>query len=527
MTVFRGTTPSSYGYEGTYWDLIEEGCARWADHVLLADDYDRALTGAELREAALRVAAGLQERGVRQGSVVSWQLPTSIETMVVLLALARLGAVQNPIIPMLRERDVAFIVDQLHSEFLLVAEEYRGFSHGDMARSLASSRSLEVVICDHETDPASTGGALRLPQGDPATLAPPPDDPDTVRWVFYSSGTTADPKGVQHSDRSIIASVTGVIGEQGANADDINPMAFPISHAGGASMMASSLVSGMQMLLFDTFDPVETPHRMAARNVTLLGSAVPFYVAFLEAQAGQEEPLYPHLRCCAGGGAPMPPAVNEAVRKVFGVNGIINGWGLTEFPIATFPTPDDPPEWIDHTVGRPVGGVEVRVVGDDERELEVGEEGELRLRGPQCFRGYVDTSLDADAFDADGWFRTGDLGLVDHDGNVRITGRLKDVIIRNAENISALEIEAALFEHPSVADAAVIGTPDPRTGERVCAVVVPRPDAKVELDDLREHCLRTGLPRQKVPERLELVDMLPRNVTGKVLKKELRARFGT
>lgn len=525
MTVFRGTTPTGFGYQGTYWDLIEDGCARWADHVLLADDYGRSLAGTDLRDATLRAAAALQERGIRRGSHVSWQLPTSIETMVVLLALARLGAVQNPIIPMLRERDVAFIIDQLQSEFLLVPESYRGFDHGDMARSLASSGNLEVVICDHETDPASMDGALRLPDGDPGTLAPPPDDPDEVRWVFYSSGTTADPKGVQHSDRTIVASVAGVIGEQGANAQDINPMAFPISHAGGATMMASSLVSGMQLLLFDTFDPVETPHRMAARNVTLLGSALPFYVAFLDAQARQDEPLFPHLRCCAGGGAPMPPAVNEAVRKVFGVGGIINGWGLTEFPVATFPTPDDPPDWIDNTVGRPVGGVEVRVVGDDEQELEAGEEGELRLRGPQCFLGYVDSRLDAEAFDADGWFRTGDLGLVDENGNVRITGRLKDVIIRNAENISALEIEAALFEHPDVADGAVIGTPDPRTGEQVCAVVVARPGASVTLDDLRRHCIDRGLPRQKVPERLELVEQLPRNVFGKVLKKELRARF--
>lgn len=181
------------------------------------------------------------------------------------------------------------------------------------------------------------------------------------------------------------------------------------------------------------------------------------------------------------------------------------------------------PEVLDHTVGRPVPGVSIRVVDENESEVGVGEEGELRLKGPQCFLGYVDASLDADAFDADGWFRTGDRGRIDRDGNVAITGRIKDAIIRNAENISALEIEGVLASHPAVDDVAVIGVPDPRTGERVCAVVVATTD--VTLSDLAKHCQDLGLSKHKSPERLEVVDELPRNLTGKVLKNELRARF--
>jgi non-ribosomal peptide synthetase component E (peptide arylation enzyme) len=168
----------------------------------------------------------------------------------------------------------------------------------------------------------------------------------------------------------------------------------------------------------------------------------------------------------------------------------------------------------------------VRAVDDSEREVGVGEEGELRLKGPQCFLGYVDGSLDADAFDADGWFRTGDRGRIDDEGNVTITGRIKDAIIRNAENISALEIEDVLATHPAVADVAVIGVPDPRTGERVCAVVVAQPGSDLTLDALAQHCHAKGLSRHKYPERLEVVEALPRNLTGKVLKNELRARFG-
>jgi acyl-CoA synthetase (AMP-forming)/AMP-acid ligase II len=222
----------------------------------------------------------------------------------------------------------------------------------------------------------------------------------------------------------------------------------------------------------------------------------------------------------------VPAEIQQSVRDVLGTSGIANAWGLTEFPVAASPTPDDLPECLDRTVGRPVPGVHVRVVDADERELGVNEEGELRLQGPQCFQGYVDAALDADAFDRDGWFRTGDMGLVDDDGNVRITGRLKDLIIRNAENISALEIEDAVLRHPAVSDVAVIGVPDPRTGERVCAVAVVTPGAEIDLAGVVDHCRALGLPRFKVPERLEVIDTLPRNTLGKVLKNELRARFG-
>jgi non-ribosomal peptide synthetase component E (peptide arylation enzyme) len=180
---------------------------------------------------------------------------------------------------------------------------------------------------------------------------------------------------------------------------------------------------------------------------------------------------------------------------------------------------------LDTTTGPAVAGVEVRTVADDGRVTEPGEEGELRLRGPQCFLGYVDASLDAAAFDDQGWFRTGDLGIIDADGNVTVTGRIKDIIIRNAENISALEIEDALYQHPSVADVAVVAAPDPRTGERVCAFVVVAPDADPPtLQSIGEHCRGLGLAVQKCPEQLEVVDVLPRNSYGKVLKQELKAR---
>ena len=306
-----------------------------------------------------------------------------------------------------------------------------------------------------------------------------------------------------------------------------NPIPFPVSHVGGAAMLASSLLTGMRLVLFDAFDPVTTPAAIAAHRPTLLGTATPFFVAFMAAQqAHGAEPLFPDLRAVVAGGAPITPELGRQVRQVFSVAGIANAWGLTEFPVATSPEPAGDPDVLDHTVGRPVPGVSVRVVDANEREVPMGQEGELRLKGPQCFLGYIDATLDAGAFDADGWFRTGDWGRFDTDGNVVVTGRIKDAIIRNAENISALEIEEVLVTHPAVADVAVIGVPDSRTGERVCAVVVPHPGAELDLSSLAKHCGAMGLSRHKSPERLEVVDALPRNLTGKVLKAELRVRYG-
>ncbi|MCV7089136.1 class I adenylate-forming enzyme family protein [Mycobacterium interjectum] len=507
----------------TYWSLIEAAAEAHPDRVVLADDYGRRLSSAQLCGSALTCAAALAERGIGAGTVVSWQLPTTLETMVVMVALTRLGAVQNPVLTIWRESELRFVTTQLETDVIVVPGLWRNFDHTSLAHRLADERPMSVVVIDHN---APITDALRLPAGDPAALPAPPKSGEDARWIYYSSGTTAAPKGARHCDRSVIAGSEGVVGIVGASSSDVNPIAFPVSHIGGAAMLAAALRTGMRLVLFDAFDPVETPIAIAAHRPTLLGSATPFFVAFMAAQAKHgDEPLYPSLRGCVGGGAPITAELGNQVRQIFSVDGVANSWGLTEFPVATSQAPDGPPELLDHTVGKPVPGVAVRVVDASERQVAPGEEGELRLKGPQCFLGYVDASLDADAFDADGWFRTGDLGRIDGDGNVIVTGRIKDAIIRNAENISALEIEGVLASHPAVADVVVIGVPDERTGERVCAVVVARPGASVTLSSVFEHCQARGLSKQKTPERLEIVDALPRNLTGKVLKAELRAQF--
>lgn len=514
----------------TLWALVEQSATQQPDAIVASDDHGRSLTRAGLRDVAEAVAAGLFERGARPGSVVSWQVPTTLEALVLLVSLARLGAVQNPLIPLLREREVGFITNQVGTELLIVPTTWRGFAHGELAHKLAESAGFTVVEINLDDLAAAAGGgkvvddvgSLRLPMGDVDKLPPAPDS-DAVRWLYYSSGTTAAPKGARHTDASIVASSSTLLEGVGFNADDVYPIAWPISHIGGASMLTTSLRGGLHLLLFDTFDPATTPERMAAHNPTLVGTAVPFFRAFLDAQARAGDlPLFGSLRAGPFGGAPVPVEVHDEMRRTFGV-ALVGSWGLTEFPNATSANPSDSPEVLANTVGRAGPGVRVRVVAEDGSECPPGVAGELRLDGPQRFAGYVDASLDADATDDKGWFRTGDLGFLDADGNVHLTGRLKDIIIRNAENISVLEIEELLFKHPAVLEGAVLGMPDSRTGERVCAVVVTRPGAEISLESLRDHCRSQGLAIQKCPEQLEVVDALPVNSMGKVLKQELRA----
>lgn len=489
----------------TFWGTVEATARRSPERVVLADDHGRTLTVGALRDAAESVAAGLVDLGIGRGATVSWQLPTTLEAAVMLVACARLGVVQNPIIPLLREREVDHITTQVGTDLLVIPDVWRGFDH----RAMADSLGIRSWSTDYES-PIGVESPLRLPHGDPSNLPAPPDDARDCRWVYFSSGTTAAPKGVRHSDLSAIASGASLSERLGFGPDDVYPIAWPFTHIGGIAMLVTALRTGVRLVLFDVFDPATTADRMATHSPTMFGSAQPFFRAFLDAQGRHgDEPLYPRVRGAAGGGAPIPGDLNQELIEVFAIPGVLGAYGLTEFPNATCEWFDAPE--IGHTVG-PVGpGVEARTVS-----------GELQLRGPQCCLGYVDATLDADLFTDDGWLRTGDLAEIDPDGRVRIVGRLKDVVIRNAENISSTEVEEAVLFHPAIADVAVIGLPDPRTGERVCAAVVLEAGAAIDVPTLAAHCIGLGLAKYKCPEQLVVIDSIARNPMGKIQKDAVR-----
>jgi acyl-CoA synthetase (AMP-forming)/AMP-acid ligase II len=519
------------------WDLIVRRAEATPGSELAVDETGRRITFGEYRDRAERVAAGLEGEGVGEGDVVSWIQPTWIEAMVLFGALRRLGAVQNPIIPMYREREVGFIVRQAEPSLLVVPSVWRGVDYEALARTVTKGTKTRVLIADRAADRAD----CLLPEGDPSRLPTPPgDDMDgenvPVRFIYYTSGTTAEPKGARHGDRSLRAASVGMSERLHLTQDDRFALVFPFTHVAGGVYMHAAMAYGLTFVLDEAFDPESTLGLLRRERVTQGGAGTFFHQVYLQAQRALPagEKLFPHIRTFPGGGAPKPPSLHRELKRAFGV-GVVSGYGLTEAPVLTMNDAGDDDEVLATTEGRAVGGTRLRIVrphgsqtgSGSEAEAEVGEEGEVRAKGPQVTLGYLDPALDADAFDDDGWFRTGDLGRLDERGNLTITGRLKDVIIRKGENISAKEVEDLLFTHPNVGDVAVIGLRDAERGERACAVVVPAAGHDPpSLDEMTAHLLDAGLITRKLPEQLEIVDELPRNPSGKVLKFELQRRFG-
>lgn len=498
------------------WELIEARVAATPDAELLVDETGRRLTMAQYKVAAEEMAAGLAELGLGAGDVVSWELPTWLETVTLAAAASRLGAVQNPIIAIYREREVGFCVRQAGAKMLITPGEYRGFDFGAMARDIAAGVDGLIPV---EVGPGD------FPKGDPASLPPVPDsDGSDLRWLCYTSGTTSDPKGAKHTDSSIHAIGLAMAERLDVVDGDRPALVFPFPHIGGLTWLFSALQKNAALLCDAGFDPASTPQFLSKEGCTHPGSGTPFHMAYLATQKAQPgTAMFPAIKNFPGGGAPKPPTLHAEMKEVFGGTGIVSGWGLTEAPILTMGADDDPDDKLATTEGRAMPGVDLRAVKFDGSLAAPGEEGELRAKAPQMMLGYLDTELDAEAFDDEGYFRTGDLGIIDDDGFVVISGRLKDVIIRHGENISAKEVEDLLFEHSQVQDVAVVGLPDDVTGERACAVVsTPEGQDRIDLVTVRAYLTDAGLRKNAIPEQLHHVDAVPRNPSGKITKNVLR-----
>ncbi|MDX2396218.1 MULTISPECIES: AMP-binding protein [unclassified Streptomyces] len=502
----------------TLWELVARRAALTPDGPVLIEAADRpaddrTLTFGALRERAERVAAGLYAMGVRPGTVVAWQLPTRIETVLLSLALARLGAVQSPVIPFYRDREVGFALRESRAEFFAVPGTWRGFDHTAMAARLGARGVFDAYDA--------------LPDGDPALLPPPPGDGTSVRWIYWTSGTTSDPKGVLHTDRSLIAGGSCLADALRLTPADVGSMAFPFAHIAGPDYTVMLLLYGFPAVLFEKFAMPDALDGYRRHRVTVAGGSTAFYSMFLTEQ--RKDPttkLIPSLRLLAGGGAPKPPEIYHAVVRELGCQ-LTHGYGMTEVPMITMGAPDDTPENLATTEGRPPAGMSIRITTPTGDALPTGADGEVRLRGEAVCQGYLGREDTDGVFDADGYLITGDLGRLTADGHLVLTGRSKDVIIRKGENISAKEIEDLLHALPAVGDVAVIGLPDPERGERVCAVVEQLPGAApLTLPRLTAHLRAQGLAPHKLPEQLELIDALPRNdALRKVLKYKLRERY--
>jgi acyl-CoA synthetase (AMP-forming)/AMP-acid ligase II len=499
------------------WSLLTRRVDATPDAVALIDENDRRLRFAGVRAAAARTAAGLLAKGIEPGAVVSWQLPTSIDAVILSLALSRIGAVQNPIIPLYRGREVTAMVEQCASQWLVTVGEFRGYDHGRMAEEVraAVSAPLQVMVL-----------AGSLPEGDPAALAAVESGADEIRWIYTTSGTTSAPKGVCHTDSTLVAGGLGIADALAVTRADTGTILFPYAHIGGPDMLIASLSSGMALVLMAVYEPVAAVRLMRRHGVTLTGGSTPHYSLILQQQRKTPGvPVVPTLRMLTGGGAPMPEKLFHEVSTEIGVP-ILHGYGMTESPMIASARPVDTIDQLATTSGRPVLNCEIQIRSESDEVLPVGGTGRVWVRGPILFKHYIADGVIARPFDADGWFFTGDIGKLGIEGHLTLVGREKDLIIRKGESISPSEIEDVLGKHPAIEDVAVIGLPDEVRGERICAVVqLIDQGQSLELDELRDYCRASGISPAKFPEQLEFVPELPKTPTMKIRKQNLRERI--
>ncbi|TDC91589.1 AMP-binding protein [Actinomadura sp. 7K507] len=459
----------------------------------------------DLLGRALRVAGGLADLGVEPGDVVALQLTGCVESAVAHAAVLLRGAVVLPIVPIYGVRELRFVLRQSEAVALITST-----GRADEVRAMRTELpALRRVIAVGDED----WSAL---EAHPPLGAQAPPDPDEVCVLVYTSGTTADPKGVQHTHRSILAELATMAGHGDGY---VYLDAFPPGHVAGLCVLLRVLARGVPTVFMEKWDPETALDLIHGHRVTA-SAGVPFHLAGLLDAAERSVRGAGTLREYLVGAASVPPVLVERCERA-GI-AAYRAYGSSEHPTISAGAADDPGRKRATTDGRLKPGTQVRIVDLDGRDLPVGEEGEIWSRGPEVFAGYRDPALNAQAFTPDGWLRTGDVGRMDGDGHLTITDRLKDIIVRGGEKISSKEVEDLLAAHPAVAEAVAVAEPDERYGERVCAFAVLRDGAKLDLDGVRGHFAALGAARLKTPERLVIVDALPRTASGKVRKHELR-----
>ncbi len=483
----------------------------------------------EIDTLARRVAAGLQRRGIGAGDAVAFQLPNWREAAATFYAITYLGAVVVPIVHFYGPKEVGYILRKTKVKALVTADR---FGHQDFLANLAGMRDtltdLEWVAI--VGDGASTAADRRdvsfadLAAAEPITVIPAVD-PRSPALVAYTSGTTSNPKGVVHSHRTINAEIHQLSAIQNDREGPAMITGAPVGH--GIGMLAALLIPVFrrsEIHLIDVWDPGRVLQAMLDDGLSAGQGSTYFLTSLLDHPDYDPEHHVPLMPFIGLGGSAVPAAVGERCAAL-GIE-IARSFGSTEHPSITGSTPDAPHDKRINTDGRPLPGVEIRLVGDDGNDVEVGMPGEIWSRGPDLFVGYTDAEATEAAFSADGWFMTGDIGVLDGDGYLAITDRKKDIIIRGGENVSAQEVEELLLRMPAVAEVAVVAAPDARLGEVACAFFRMQPGhAPPGLDAVRAYLEQAGIARQKWPEHLRSVVEFPRTASGKVQKFVLRAQL--
>ena len=496
--------------------------AREPDRITHVFDNQRCRI-ADLVAEAERLAAALHQRGLRSGDVVAFQLPNWRETLIVDLACARLGLVVMPVIPIYRDAELAFMLADSGAKAIFVPEQYRGCDYFAMVTRLRVSLPRLQLVSTVRSAAAGSDSYDALIE---AALAPAPTidvNPDAVKVILYTSGTTGRPKAVLHSHVTLPHTVRMAFKYWGQDRPgDRVLMASPVTHLTGfAAGIELPMVCGVDAAIMERWEAKAGIDMIEREQATIMTGATPFLEELLTAAAAQGKRL-PSLRVYICGGAAVPPQLIRKAHEVLANCRACRIFGSSEAPIVTFGFMGaDEADLAADTDGKVVD-YEVRIKDDEGRELPPGATGEICVRGAGMFLGYADAAQTAECVDADGFFAMGDIGHLTRDNALVISGRKKDLINRGGEKISAKEIEDILHHHAGIVEAAVVSMPHERLGETICAYVIARAGHALTLQDVCAHVAASGVAKQKLPERLVIVDSLPRNPSGKIRKDLLR-----
>ena len=525
-------------------DILTRRAAAHPDREAIVDHRQRVTYG-ELLERVDRTAAVLQNVGVDPGDVVTIQLPNWIEFAYVFFACERIGAIANQIGPDFRSREVEYIVRFSESRAFVCPATFKGFDYVEMVRSLRPKlRGLKAVLVLHAGDSAGDRAGISGVPLDAGMFSlddliygptPPPPlkpyrmAPDAIMRMAFTSGTTGNPKGVTHSFDTTLPAADILNGAMDVTEREVSLIYLPLGLNWGYLTLLQSIMAGARAVLLDRFSGRAALELIDRERVTFIPSAPASIIAMLNDPELERFDLR-SLRVVITGGAACPVETIRAFRRRIPCQ-LIELYGMLETGFHTFTRFGDDPEAVAGTIGREAPRMQLRLIDEHGHDVPPGAEGEIAAKGPSVHLGYYkNPTANAELFTADGWFRTGDLGVREPSGNIRIVGRLKEMINRGGKKFFPREVEEILYTHPSVLHAAIVGVPDPRLGERNCLCVIPREGKRVSLPEMVAF-LRDGVATYKLPEELEIFDEFPFTPTGKIqrhaLTRQVLARRGS
>lgn len=494
---------------------------------------ERRITWRELKLLVDRFTLALIDLGIRRGDIVVILFPNRPEFIITLLSAARLGAVSVPVSERLRRKEIEYILRQTEAKAVVSVSEFWGFSFSDLFQELRGviPTLKQVIVSGKRRHPdelvfeelVAQEWEKRYPKDyyREVYLREFPVEADDLLEIIFTSGTTGTPKGVMHTHNTRCRSALGTATSIGLKADDVWLIMVPLSHTTAlVNAFYASVIKGSCQVLLETWN-VEEAMKEITRNRVTLPVGVPTMPIMMLQRPDFDQYDFSSVRAMVLAGAPLPIEVARQIIQKMGCY-VTSAYGMTETAMSNITRLDDPMEVVCETVGKPQPGMEHKVVDEKRRIVPIGVKGEACARGQNVCIGYFrDPERTAQTIDDRGWIYSGDLSTMDENGNLRIVGRIKDIIVRGGENISPTEIEDILYTLPKVAQVSVVAIPDERLGEKTCACIIPKSGELITQEEVKAF-FKDKVAHFKIPDRVELLAEFPTTPSGKIKKNVLR-----